>query len=220
MAEIIPALNAESEGEFQRQAAIARTLSTPWVQVDISDGILGVPKNFSDPEYIVRALRGFSIDLHLMVQDVPPRVEAWRSFRPARITVHLEAIADPRSLFGRMSKDHIECGLALGPATAAEKASPYVPLVDLLLFVSVPPGRSGQQLDPGTPERIRGTHGAYPRANIGVDGGIKAEHVPVLVAAGASTLFVASEIFRSSDPRAAFEQLRHLTAEQRGAVVP
>lgn len=207
MARVIPALNAATEAEFRARAAVARSLGADWVQVDVSDGILGKPKNFGDPTVISSELRGLRVDVHLMVQDVSKFLATWETQRPARITVHLEAVPDVASILERLNGAHIACGIALGPETPVERALSFAERVALVLLVAVPPGESGQTLDPRTVERVRALHAACPTATIGVDGGVREEHVPDLLRAGVNTLVVASAIFDAPDPRAAYAEL-------------
>lgn len=210
MAVVIPALNAATEAEFRTRAAVVRTLPTDWVQVDVSDGILGTPANFSDPTVVTTELQGLRVDVHLMVQDVSAFLATWEAQRPARITAHLEAVPDPALILAHLNSAHIECGLALGPRTPVERVVPFAERAALVLLVAVPPGKSGQTFDRGTIDRVRALHAACPAATIGVDGGVKEEHIRALTDAGASVMFVASALLAAPDPRAAYERLQSL----------
>lgn len=210
MAVVIPALNAATEAEFHTRAAVVRTLGTDWVQVDVADGILGTPENFSEPTVVTPELRGLRVDVHLMVQDVSAFLARWETQRPARITVHLEAAPDATPIIERLNSAHIECGLALGPRTPVDRVVPFAARAALVLLVAVPLGKSGQSFDPTTIDRVRALHAACPAATIGVDGGVKEEHIRTLTDAGASVVFVASALLTAPDPRAAYERLRGL----------
>lgn len=210
MALLIPAINARTEEEFRRYARIARELGADWLQVDVSDGVLGAPKNFADPAVATEKLQGFSMDAHLMTVDAKAAVAAWLPTHPTRITVHAEAEGDLEMIFQELATARIECGLALGPDTPLDRATPHVKRLDLLLLVAVPPGRSGQAPNPATAERIRSLRRQCPSLNIGVDGGITAARIPELVAAGATTLYAASAIFGAKNPQAQYEELKRL----------
>lgn len=212
MAELIPAINAASEAEFRERAALLRTLGPHWVQVDVSDGIVGVPKNYADPRVAAEMLQGFNVDVHLMVQNVPSFVAAWKALAPTRITVHVEALPDPTMLCRELAAATIECGLALAPTTPVERVFPYLETLDVVLLVAVPPGKSGQSFDPHTTSRVRELRARAPRLAIGIDGGVKAEHLPVLKAAGATVVCVASAVFGAPDPGASYAELKKLAA--------
>lgn len=206
----MPAINAASESEFCRRARTVRSLGSPWVQIDVSDGIYGVPKNFASPAITARELRGLSLDIHLMVSDVVRGVGEWKGALPRRITIHSETVADPRPVLESLGPLGIERGIALAPTTTIERVRPHLSSVDFVLFVAVPPGRSGQTFDPRTVERVRALRASAPLVDIGVDGGVTAALVPSLRAAGATTIIVASAIFSVPDPQGAYEQLKQL----------
>ncbi|MDP3685727.1 MAG: ribulose-phosphate 3-epimerase [bacterium] len=210
MAVLLPAINAYTEEEFTERARLLRELNVRSAQVDVSDGIFGVPRNFSSPEIAVRELPGFKLDVHLMVRDVLAAIASWQAVMPVRLTVHVEVLRDPHAVLEQIRAAGSECGLALGPDTPVEAVQPYLSDVAVLLFVAVPPGRSGQQLDPKTPERIQAVRQQYPALPIGVDGGVSAAVVPQLLAAGATTIVVASALFNVPDPKAAYAELKRL----------
>lgn len=207
---LVPAVNAATKQEFLDCCRIIRLLAPPLVQIDVADGILGIPKNFAVPSLVERELQGVRLDIHLMVRDAQGAVEQWRKITPARLTIHCEALDDPRPLLARIAEARAERGLALGPDTGTERVEPFLSDVDLLLFVSVPPGRSGQPFDPRTLVRVREVRKRHPRLDIGVDGGVTAALVPRLLEAGVTIICAASAIFDAADPRAAYEELKRL----------
>lgn len=210
MAMLVPAVNASTEQEFLDRCKILRSLAPPLVQIDVADGILGVPRNFAVPSLAVKELLGFRLDIHLMVRDAVGAVEEWRAAAPARLTIHCEALSDPRPLLAEIGKGGAARGLALGPDTPVEAAAPYLSDIDFLLLVAVPPGRSGQPFRPQTIERVRSVRERHAHLNIGVDGGVSGELIPALLEAGVTTVCAASAIFDAADPRLAYEELRRL----------
>lgn len=217
MALLVPALNAYTEQEFIDRARVLRAVRPPWAQIDVSDGILGTPKNFASPELAARELKGIKLEAHLMAQDVLPIVAQWKKIALARITVHIEALPDPHPTFAGLRTAGIECGLALSPFTDVNRAGPFLPEIDLLLLVGVAPGRSGQAMDAATSGRVRAVRQQAPTLNIGVDGGVTAAVIPDLLSAGATTICVASAIFRAPDPRKAYRELRQLVEQRPSA---
>lgn len=210
MATLVPALNASSEREFVERARILRTLEPPWVQVDVADGRFGVPKNVAYPALAERELLGLRLDIHLMVQDVSAAVAAWGAIAPGRMTVHCEVLDDPAAALADIRSRGSSRGLALGPETLPDRVAPHLRGADFLLFVAVPPGRSGQAFDARILERIRAVRAENPSLDIGVDGGVISTLVPDLLKAGATTICAASAIFRAPDPVEAYWTLKRL----------
>lgn len=210
MAALVPAINAYTEEEFVERAQLLRELDVRSAQIDVSDGIFGVPKNFSSPELAARELPGLKLDIHLMIRDALAAVTSWKLVLPIRLTAHVEVLRDPLVVLEQVRAVGSARGLALGPQTPVEAVQPYVSEIDFLLFVAVPPGRSGQRLDPETPARIRAVRQEHPTLPIGVDGGVTAAVIPELLAAGATTIVVASALFNAPDPKATYAELKRL----------
>ncbi len=207
---MIPALNASSQEQAVAYARILRRLAPPWIQVDVSDGVFGSPKNFAIPAVIAQELQGIHLDIHLMVHDAAAAVREWAGINPARLTVHWETLRDPAHTLAEIRKRGIARGLALGPDALPERAELHFDSIEFLLFVAVPPGRSGQQFDHRVLDRIRTVRTAHPSLDIGVDGGVTAALIPELLAAGVTTLCVASAIVGDPDPAAAYGALKRL----------
>lgn len=197
-----PAINTASVEEMLARLRLVRGL-VDWVQIDVSDGEFAHPQTVHAPSVVVRELSEIQVHVHLMVQDVPHYLDAWMPVRPKRITIHIEAEPRPQRAFAKLREQGIERGLALGPSTSVDRVFPFLDEIDFLLFVSVPPGRSGQSFDPTTLLRLRTVHTLRPQLRIGVDGGITPDLVRPLLDAGATSLSVGSGIFSSPDPRAA-----------------
>lgn len=210
MATLVPALNASSEQEFVERARILRTLAPPWVQVDVADGMFGIPKNVAYPALAERELVGLRLDIHLMVQDVSAAVSAWGAITPGRMTVHCEVLDDPAAALADIRSRGSFRGLALGPETLPDRVAPHLRGTDFLLFVAVPPGRSGQAFDTRILERIRAVRAGNPSLDIGVDGGVTAALVPKIKKAGATTICAASAMFSAPDPVEAYWTLKRL----------
>jgi ribulose-phosphate 3-epimerase len=103
-------------------------------------------------------------------------------------------------------------GLALRPDTSVAEVEAVLGAIDFLLVMSVYPGFSGQAFRPQAlaeierARRWRESHGAA--FLIQVDGGISAETVERVAAAGADVLVAGHGIYRQPDPVAAMGELR------------
>lgn len=206
-----PAVNVSAAEELRRRIRLVRDAA--WMmQIDVADGILAQPKNVADPRTVAAELPPEKTHIHLMVEDVAAALDAWCPISPRRITFHVETSQAVPLLLERLHSDGIERGLALGPETPLERAVPHARAIDFLLFVSVPPGRSGQTFDPTTPGRVRLMHERFPRLRIGVDGGVKRDLFEPLVRAGVSSVSIGSAIFSSDDPLGEFTRLQDALA--------
>jgi ribulose-phosphate 3-epimerase len=180
------------------------------IQIDVVDGIFAQPENIVDLNIVRRELPPEKIHVHLMVEESEEALEKWRPIAPRRITIHVEAERDLVSVLTLLLAEGIERGLALGPSTPLDRVLPYINTIDFLLFVSVPPGRSGQLFDPTTMERVRTMRQKLPQLPIGVDGGVTKDLLKPLATAGATSIAVGSALFEAPNPRLAFMEFREM----------
>src|SRR5262249_62118618 len=68
--------------------------------------------------------------------------------------VHVGACADPVAVLERVRGGGALAGLALNPETPLERVRPFLGDIDLLLVMTVHPGRGGQHIVSGWRDRI------------------------------------------------------------------
>lgn len=206
-----PAINVYSKEELRRRIRLMKDLAES-IQIDVVDGKFAQPENIADVKTVQRELAPEKTHVHLMVEDVTKSLEEWRPVVPARITVHVEMKDNIQGILTLLLAEGIDRGLALGPATPLERVLPHIPSIDFLLFVSVPPGKSGQAFDPTTVGRVRTMREKFPSLPIGVDGGVTRDLLLPLAEAGATSVSLGSALFDTPRPRLTFTQFRDLLA--------
>ncbi len=211
MPQIIPAILAHTEEEFTSKLELIRTLKT-FFQIDVVDGEFATPATFYDLARLKflasKNLGGFEIDL--MATHPLSVVDAWMQTGAERFIFHVEAKDDPQLVLQAAKRYHKEVGMSLNPETPWEILEPYLAALDVVLFLGVHPGASGQTFIPAVLEKIRTFHDSYPAMPIEVDGGVTLENAAELIAAGASRLAVSSAIFKQNDHVKAFKELQAL----------
>lgn len=207
---IIPAFLVRSQQEFEEQAK-ALPASVMLAQLDVMDNTFVPHSSWADPNAIAAMQLPFSIELHLMVNDPLAYLKQWGGMRSLqRAVAHVEALHNPREFVESCRALGIECGLALNPGTPLDSVIPYVNDLQVLLFLGVQPGASGQEFIPSVLHDLR-SFAAYPNHPlIEVDGGVNAATLPLLKEAGAQLFVSASGIFHAGKPPA--EALRELQA--------
>jgi ribulose-phosphate 3-epimerase len=92
-----------------------------------------------------------------------------------------------------------EVGLCVNPDRPLARALPYLDLIDMLLFLSVPPGFGGQPFQPRVLEKLAAARDACAglprRPLLAIDGGIHGGNVRQCVDAGADVVIVGSALF-------------------------
>jgi len=190
--------------------------SSPWLHFDVMDGLF-VPAKTYGPEMVAR-LQTVStqvFDVHLMV--VEPE-QCWEDYAQAGadlITIHFEAVRAPLlEVIQTMKTTGVRVGLSVKPATPITVLEPYLPWIDLVLVMSVEPGKGGQPFLPGALEKIKWLYAERSRQHlqflIEVDGGINASTVHLVKAAGADVIVVGSYLFNQTNRSAVIGELEHV----------
>lgn len=212
---VAPSILSSDFGRLADEVAAATAAGADWIHVDVMDGHF-VPSITIGP-LVTKAVRdatALPLDVHLMVERPERHVPAFVEAGADRVTVHVESRAcpDPAAALRLIREAGALPGLALNPETSLEEVRPYLRDIDLLLVMTVHPGKGGQAIEPGwegrigTARRMREAAGAS--FLIEVDGGIKAFNAVQAVAAGADVLVAGSAIFESEDYAAAIRALR------------
>jgi len=192
------------------------------LHIDVMDGHF-VPNLTMGPD-MVRGLRaalpGAFLDVHVMVTDPGQYVEAFATAGANHLTFHLEPALDPRSGTGMSPLSHgydprqladevratgMTAGIAINPPTPVEPLLPLIDAFDLVLVMSVHPGKSGQAFLAEVLEKTRAIRRVLrPDQRLQMDGGIKPENAGAVRAAGCDVLVAASAVFGlTSEKRAA-----------------
>ncbi len=147
------------------------------------------------------------IDVHLMVEPVDRIVPDFAAAGASYITFHPEASRHPHRTL-QLIRDHgCKAGLVFNPATPLSHLDHVLDLVDMVLVMSVNPGFGGQSFIPSALDKIRQIRKMIDSSDytirLEVDGGIKADNIAMIAAAGADTFVAGSGIFgqgQESDP--------------------
>ncbi len=211
MIEIIPSLLVESAAEFERRLRLVEN-DCETVHVDILDGSMFGNTSWHDARAVAAMRTNVKYELHLMVENPLPIIEAWHEHvkNVRRAIVHAE-ITRP---FGTVLEHvreflKLEGGVAINPETPLEDVENVIHQVEQLLIMSVHPGQSGKPFEGAyILDKIRSARNHRPDLAIEVDGGVTAELIPSLVEAGATRICAASAIFAASHPQEALKSLR------------
>lgn len=155
------------------------------------------------------------LDVHLMVAEPKKLVKKYIDAGAQIVTVHFEAFDDKRDLIKTLkliTENNALAGISINPNTEVMEIMPYLAYVDLVLVMSVDPGRSGQvfmenaNLKVRKLKQIREDYGA--RYFIEVDGGINPDISRRLKTNGADIVVSGSYVYNSDDYAKAIDELR------------
>jgi ribulose-phosphate 3-epimerase len=185
-----------------------------WLHFDVMDARF-VPA-YTYNEEIVRKIKAVSsqfFDVHLMIENPEKAIAAYALAGADLITFHWEAAEDARDLIRLVKSFDIQCGISIKPATPVDALVPFLPEVDLVLIMSVEPGKGGQKFLSSAEDKIRflnqyrkDHHLAY---QIEVDGGINGETIHRVKNAGVDVVVAGSYVFNRKDRKAAIMELEN-----------
>jgi len=152
------------------------------------------------------------IDVHLMVRPVDRIVPDFARAGANLISFHPEASEQVERTIALIRDHGCKAGLALNPATPLSVLEHTLQKLDLVLLMSVNPGFGGQafieSVLPKIVEVRRRIQATGRDIWLEVDGGIKAQNIARVAAAGADTFVAGSAIFGSKDYAATIGELR------------
>ena len=169
---------------------------------DVMDGIF-VP-NLTFGPCVIGANRKSTklpFDVHLMVEKPDKLIDKTAEAGADIITVHMEAasrVADCVSHIHALGK---KAGVSLKPHTHISEIIPFIPEIDLVLVMSVEPGKGGQLFQAQALEKIVSLKELIGRkkVQISVDGGINPETAEACRFAGADILVAGTAVFKQKN---------------------
>ena len=151
--------------------------SIDMLHVDIMDGIFVPNKtwNINEVNELLIDTKKKK-DVHLMVNDVKKYIDDFKIIKPEYITFHYEAIDNIFDMIRYIKSLNIKVGLSIKPNTNIEDINPYLKYLDLVLVMSVEPGKGGQKFIESSIDKIDYLYNERINNNyrylIEVDGGI------------------------------------------------
>ena len=176
-----------------------------WVHFDVMDNHY-VP-NLTIGPLVCEALRkhGVSapIDVHLMVKPVDRIIPDFAKAGATFISFHPEASEHVDRTIQLIHSLGCKAGLVFNPATPLNFLDHVLDQLDLVLIMSVNPGFGGQSFIPGALDKLRRVRKLIDASGhdirLEIDGGVKADNIGEIAAAGADTFVAGSAIFNAPD---------------------
>jgi len=200
---IAPSLLSADFGRLADEIRAVEKAGADLLHVDVMDGRFvptspSAPGRGGDPESGHRPL-----DVHLMIVEPERYVDDFAKAGADIITVHAEATPHLQRVVARIRELGKKAGVALNPSTSLSAVEWVLTDVDMVLLMSVNPGFGGQAFLPSTLGKIELLRSQLTRAGIDVDiqvdGGIKADNVGEVAAAGGNVIVSGSGVFGTPD---------------------
>ena len=182
-----------------------------WIHMDVMDGNWVVNRTITFGPALIRSVRDrlgseVTIDCHLMITNAE---ETWDQYVDAGVDMviaHIEAVGDFHALIENLHDAGVQAGCVLNPDTPAEDVFPFLQDLDLVLVMSIVPGKGGQQFMPEVEDKVRAFRAAIDAQSAAggratklmIDGGVKDHNAAMIAEWGIDIAVVGSGLINDS----------------------
>lgn len=207
--EVSPALLCKTKADCIKKLNKIKNFAKR-AQIDIMDGKF-VKNKTIQPKQLAGLKTKTKIEMHLMVKDPADYVLDCCKADTWMIIFHYESFKTDKErleFINTLRAHRYQIGIAINPETSAAKIKPFLKLIDLVLVMTIHPGKGGQKLLPKTIPKIRQIRKWNKKIDIEVDGGINKTTAKLVKKAGANILVAGSFIFKNKNSKKAFSELK------------
>ncbi len=182
-----------------------------WFHLDVMDGNWVDNKTITIGPAVIKSIRNrfgteVFMDCHLMITNAE---KTWQQYVNAGVDLviaHVEAVSDFSKLCDSLHSANVQAGLVFNPATSVNEVLPHLNKLDLVLVMSVVPGKGGQSFMPEVEEKIRKLRSAIDKqisegglkTRIMIDGGIKSHNIAMVKEWGVEVAVVGSGLINNN----------------------
>ena len=202
--------------DFNKLESEIKSISeAKWLHFDVMDGKF-VPNSTYD-FHMLKLLKKLSnqfFDCHLMIENPKKYIEKYILAGADLVTFHYEATENPLSLIRYIKSRDVKVGISIKPNTDIRVLDNILSEVDLVLIMSVEPGKGGQKFISKSLDKIKYLNSKRKIENynflIEVDGGIDLDTAKLVSDVHCDVIVVGSYIFNRSNRNELIKELENV----------
>jgi len=218
MTRVMPSTNPPKEEDLLSYVKELQEIGVDFLHCDVMDGKFVEAKCL--PIELIEDIKNNSmlnLDIHLMIENPLKTLKKYCEMLPCYITLHYESFDKAVDLIKAIEiikSYNIRVGISLKPNTEISNIACYLPLIDMVLIMSVEPGKSGQKFMPMALKKIKELKRLIDKnrfkVKIEVDGGINEENAKAIVFNGADYLVMGSAFYNSKNRKKLLKKIKDL----------
>ena len=194
-------LNIEKEERYSKINDFMKVKDN-WIHFDIMDGKFVENKTFAyEVVNEIDRYCDFFKDVHLMTYAPDKYLKEYKEAGANQITFHYESVEKKvvLNVINKVKSLNMKVGISIKPTTKVEEIEEYLPYLDLVLVMSVEPGKGGQKFMNESLYKIKSLKEKQKENHylISVDGGINDETSKLVKEAGADVIVVGTYLTKN-----------------------
>ena len=204
--EIIPTILVKTFDEVKEKIRLVENY-VDWVQLDIMDGIFVENKTWDNSNNLKGLKTRVKLEAHLMVDKPEKIIDNWLEVVD-RIIIHQESSENIQEIIEKVHKNKKEIGIALNPETYPTAIEQFLNDIDLILLMSVQPGKGGQEFKEWILEKADFLRQKGFKGNIEIDGGINETNIGQALERGINLFCVGTYIYQNNNIEQTIKKLK------------
>ena len=204
--EIIPTILVKTFDEVKEKIRLVENY-VDWVQLDIMDGIFVENKTWDNSNNLKGLKTRVKLEAHLMVDKPEKIIDNWLEVVD-RIIIHQESSENIQEIIEKVHKNKKEIGIALNPETHPTAIEQFLNDIDLILLMSVQPGKGGQEFKEWILEKADFLRQKGFKGNIEIDGGINETNIGQALERGINLFCVGTYIYQNNNIEQTIKKLK------------
>lgn len=201
---VSPSILAADFNNLDKEIEKVDNSSCEWIHLDVMDGKF-VPNTTFD-EKLIKELRKQTkkiFDVHLMIENPDETIDKYYEAGADYVTFHYEACEDISKVLKKCHEQQRKIGISIKPGTDVIVLDEYLKDLDLILIMSVEPGKGGQKFMPSAISKIEYLKEQKQKNGykylIEVDGGINYDTAKMVKDAGCEAVVAGTYLFKNDD---------------------